>query len=258
MGPSRPGASSDGPGAKITMTAREWWAVIKLSLEGVRKAGGTGRYQAICPLHRDTQPSMSIDLNKGDGVWYCHGECKRGGALETLAIEMGWVETEAGPVRMDWLPPPYEYLHVEPDTTVALRIIRWQEGLSKRPIEDPPGFRSLLTIRFHVPHEDKADGPPYYDFTNLTLIIRFQDIRMELLDRSRLQLRGLRPLLLLSVVLPRFARMVQQKDDRIARLLAVFDPSSTATLPVEEAITLRLTRRGRGRDTRYDVKLLKS
>ncbi len=238
------------------MKAQDWWALIEADLQDVRQTR-RNRYQAICPLHQGTQPSLSIDLEKHDGVWYCHGECKRGGSLETLAIELGWVEMEDGPARMSWLDPPYEHLNVDRVTPVALRVIRWERGLSKRPIDDPPGFRSLLTIRFHVPPEDKPDGPSYYDFTNLTLIIRFDDILTKLLNRARLELRGSRRLALLSAILPGFARMARRKDERIGRLLAVFDRSSTATLPVKEAITLRLTRRGRGRDTRYDAKVVK-
>jgi len=233
--------------ATMGMKAEDWWTLVEPELEDVRHTSGN-RYQAICPFHHGSHPSLSIDLGKANGVWYCHGDCKRGGSLQGLAIEFGWVEMEDGPARMEWLEPPYEYLQVEPDAPLTLRVIRWQKGLSKRPIEDPPGFASHLTTRFYVPPEDKPDGPTYHDFTNLTLIIRFEDILLQLLGQAGRDLKG--------PVLPGLASVIRSRHDRIARLIAAFDPASTVALPVKEAITLRLTRRGLGRDTRYDVEVL--
>lgn len=237
------------------MKAKDWWALIERDLEDVRQMG-PDRYQAICFLHRGTHPSLSIDLGKANGVWYCHGDCKRGGSLQGLAIEFGWVEMEDGPVRMDWLEPPYEYLQVEPDAPLTLRVIRYEVGLSKRPIEEPPGFVSHVTIRFHVPPDDKTDGPPYYDFTNLTLIIATVDVYSDLVRRLRDERDRLHPVGPGSS--PEELAGTILEFERINAELERINAAYRAILPEHEDafLTFQLTRHGRGRDTRYEVKVL--
>jgi len=231
------------------MNAQQWWAVLESCLEKVRKVGPEGRYQAACPLHPGAEPSLSIDLGKGDGVWYCHGACRRGGPLHALALELGWVQFEDGASRVDRLSEPYEFLQLEPDTPFDVRVVRYETGLSRRPIDEPPGFRTLATIRFHVPPEDKPEGPPYYDFTNLTLIIRVQDTYLALIKKAdELAHPGER-----TPTGRRIAEELLEENHRLKesnRLLEKLSPSSQVPL------TLRLIRQGRGRDTRYDVEAL--
>lgn len=42
-------------------------------------------FKIVCPLHGDVNPSMLIDLKKGE--WYCFG-CSRGGRASDFVIEL--------------------------------------------------------------------------------------------------------------------------------------------------------------------------
>ena len=42
----------------------------------------SGAFWGKCPLHNDRTPSFVV---KSEGVWYCHGACKRGGNILGLA-----------------------------------------------------------------------------------------------------------------------------------------------------------------------------
>jgi hypothetical protein len=236
-------------GATKPMDAEAWWAVLAPCLKEVRQVGRPSRYQAICPLHSGSDRSLSVDLGKGDGVWYCHGLCQRGGPLQALALELGWVEFEDGAARVDRLTEPYEFLQLEPDTPFDFRVVRYETGLSRRPIDEPPGFRTFQTIRFHVPPQDKPEGPSYYDFTNLTLIIRVQDTYLALIKKAKEPAPSGERSDLQRVTKGELLEQVRQLKES-NRLLEKLSPSSQVPL------TLRLTRHGRGRDTRYDVEPL--
>jgi DNA primase len=45
----------------------------------------TGRIKAICPLHPDSNPSLSIDLDRG--LWHCFG-CAAGGTVVTFYMKV--------------------------------------------------------------------------------------------------------------------------------------------------------------------------
>jgi len=231
------------------MGAEEWWAVVKPCLEKVRRLGATGRYQATCPLCSGTGRSLSVDLRKANGVWYCHGACQWGGSLRALALELGWVEFEHGPARVERLSEPYEFLRLEPDVPFDVRVVRWETGLSRRPIDQPPGFRTLETIRFHLPPEDKPQGPPYHDLTNLTLIIRVQDIYASLIKRADdlARPRRLTPMDHLTV------QALSEENRRLKEINSLLKKISPST---DVPLTLRLVRHGSGRDTRYDAQAL--
>ncbi len=49
---------------------------------GVKKIGGS-EWQALCPFHKDTKPSLNI--NEQTGAYYCHGCGKKGGFLHFYA-----------------------------------------------------------------------------------------------------------------------------------------------------------------------------
>ncbi|MFQ6672947.1 MAG: hypothetical protein ACE5KY_06575, partial [Candidatus Tectimicrobiota bacterium] len=95
------------------------------------------------------------------------------------------------PIR-DYLEPPYQFFHPQPDRPFELPVVRWEVGLATRPIVDPPYAVTRATIRFHlakpippdlflavktyrsaetVPLSPVAlEGRPYIDFTNQVLI----------------------------------------------------------------------------------------
>lgn len=45
--------------------------------------------KVLCPLHNDTNPSLSIDHSKN--IWYCHG-CGRGGDVIDFIIERDHID----------------------------------------------------------------------------------------------------------------------------------------------------------------------
>lgn len=55
----------------------------KVFIERLRLRGRRGRVSVTCPFHVDSQPSLSVDLDRD--VFYCHGGCsepKGGGPVE--------------------------------------------------------------------------------------------------------------------------------------------------------------------------------
>lgn len=58
-------------------------------IPSLKKESG-GEYKGLCPFHRETKPSFSI--NARSGLWYCHG-CQRGGSANKLLRELGITET---------------------------------------------------------------------------------------------------------------------------------------------------------------------
>lgn len=128
---------------------------------------------------------------------------------------------------MEWLAPPFEWYHPEPDRPFTLRVIRYEVGWAQRPIDEPPGLVVRPTIRFHLPPEDKSTGPPYVDFTNRMLIQRVTALYDELSSQAteRPELESIPILEALSPARPR-------------------------------PLTLRITRRGRRLDTTYEVEVV--
>jgi len=152
---------------------------------------------------------------------------------------------------MDYLEAPFHFFHPQPELPFELAVVRYEVGLSQRPIVDPPGFVIKPTIRFHLAKPiptglflavktgysaetdrispDELDARPYLDFTNSPLIQRILTVYDDLIARSRRQ-----------VPFPSL------------ELLEKISPGSEAPL------TLRLTRHGLRIDTRYDVEVVES
>jgi hypothetical protein len=150
---------------------------------------------------------------------------------------------------MDWLDPPYQFFHPQPERSFELQVVRYEVGVARRPILDPPGFVDKPTIRFHLAKPippglflairssgsaetaqvspEALEARPYVDFTNAPLIQRILAIYDDLIARVRRQ-----------VPFPDLKQM-----ERLS-------PKSS------EAITLRLTRHGLRIDTRYDVEVV--
>jgi hypothetical protein len=128
---------------------------------------------------------------------------------------------------MDWLDPPYNYPEPQEGVPFVVRVIRYQVGLSERPIPDPPGSAVRTTIRFHIPPEDNPAGPPYLDFTNQGLITRILDIYDDLIDSH-----------------------MKRLGPGSLKVLEATSPKRSRPLP------LRLTRRGQRLDTMYEVEVL--
>jgi hypothetical protein len=128
---------------------------------------------------------------------------------------------------MDWLDPPYNYPEPEEGVPFVVRVIRWDVGLSERPIPDPPGSAVRTTIRFHIPPEDNPGGPSYLDFTNQGLITRVLAVYRQLIQQTRRK-----PSL-----------------ESIPMLEALSDSR-------KRPLSLRLTRRGQRLDTMYEVEIL--
>lgn len=129
---------------------------------------------------------------------------------------------------LPWLDPPYNFLEPEPDQPFTIDVIRYQVGLSQRPIEDPPGSVVRPTIRFHLPAPLEPGHPPYVDFTNRILIQRILALYNDLIDE------------------------VLAKGDEAPLFLA---QSLAPSNPI--SLRLRLTRHGRRLDTRYDVDIVR-
>ena len=126
-----------------------------------------------------------------------------------------------------WLEPPWQFFHPHPGVPFDLAVMRWEVGLSIRPIDEPPGARQLLTIRFHLPGPGGWGLKPYVDFTNRILMQNVFAIWKRLSDRVDRQ-----------IPFP--------STEMLKRIV----PSSP------ETITLRLTRLGTGLATVYDVEVV--
>jgi len=125
---------------------------------------------------------------------------------------------------MDWLDPPYQFFRITPELPIEIPVVRYQVGLAQQPIYDPPGYRVVPTIRFHVPRGGAWGLQPYVDFGNRILIQRVLAIYGELLDRAHRQVPLPHPVLM-------------------AKLLPSFS----------NPLVLRLIRHGERIDTWYDV-----
>jgi hypothetical protein len=147
---------------------------------------------------------------------------------------------------MEWLEPPFQFFHPQPEVPFDLPVVRYEVGQAQRPIADPPGSVIKPTIRFHLAKPippglfmavrtgfspetdrispDELEARPYLDFTNQYLINRVLVIYHELIQRSQ--------------------RTIPFHD--VALMDKLLDSQS-------EALTLRLTRHGLRIDTTYDV-----
>ena len=56
----------------------DYLSLFQSNLQRVRKAGSDGQYIALCPYHKDKNPSFSV--NTIVGVWNCKACGKRGNA----------------------------------------------------------------------------------------------------------------------------------------------------------------------------------
>ena len=128
---------------------------------------------------------------------------------------------------MEWLQPPWQYFHPHPGVPFDLAVVRWEVGLSERPIDEPAGYKVLTTIRFQLPGAGGWGLRPYVDFTNRILMQRVFAIYKDLIDRAE--------------------RQVPFPSTELLRKIAPSRP---------ETITLRLTRLGTGLATVYDVQVL--
>ena len=152
---------------------------------------------------------------------------------------------------MDWLEPPWQFFHPPPERPFELQVVRYQVGVARRPILDPPGFVEKPTIRFHLARPippglflairssgsaettqvspEDLEQHPYVDFTNAPLIRRILATYNDLLERWR--------------------RQIPFPDLMEAERLLPERPG---------AITLRLTRHGLRIETRYDVEVVEA
>lgn len=150
---------------------------------------------------------------------------------------------------MDFLDPPLQFFHPQPERTFDLNVTRWEIGLATRPIRDPPFQVTKPTIRFHLARPvpptlwlavrtsgsvetaritlQDLERRPYIDFTNSPLIASL----LELYHRK-------------------LAEVVRSPQDVNAPLALALEPEA------EEPLAVRLTRHGLGIDTVYDVELL--
>lgn len=150
---------------------------------------------------------------------------------------------------MDWLDPPYQFLHPQVERPFELQVVRYEVGMAQRPIVDPPGYVQRPTIRFHLAKpippglwlaiktggsaetegvsREELEARPYLDFTNKILIQKVLRLYDELIERSSRQIPFPLPALL--------------------RKLAPSRP---------EPLVLRLTRHGLRIDTIYDVEVV--
>lgn len=149
---------------------------------------------------------------------------------------------------MDWLAPPFQFVHPPVGHRFTLPVRSWEIGTMTRRIAEPPFYVTRPGIRLHLAPPLPADlflyvatalegegdrvdprqlrERPYLDFTNRVLIGAF----LELYRRK-----------LGEVIRP-------GGQVNIDMALAV-DPEG------DEPLTLTLTRRGTGRDTVYEVEL---
>ena len=58
----------------------DYLSLFQSNLQRVRKAGSDGQYIALCPYHKDKNPSFSV--NTIVGVWNCKACGKRGNAYQ--------------------------------------------------------------------------------------------------------------------------------------------------------------------------------
>ena len=152
---------------------------------------------------------------------------------------------------MDWLDPPFQFFHPQPESPFELQVVRFEVGLAQRPIVDPPGYVQKATIRFHLAKpippglflaiktggsaetervsRDELEQRPYLDFTNKYLIQRVIAIYDDLVER--------------------ITQQIPFSDTSRLRQLAPSRP---------EALTLRLTRHGLRIDTIYDVEVVEA
>ncbi len=128
---------------------------------------------------------------------------------------------------MEWLDPPYQFFHPEPGLPFILRVVRYEVGQAMREVDDPPRTIVRTTIRFHLPGPGGWGLRPYVDFTNRGLMLRVVDIYNELIDR-----------------------WLRRPEQEGVKVLEATSPVRGRPLPLE------LTRRGRGLDTMYEVKVL--
>jgi hypothetical protein len=152
---------------------------------------------------------------------------------------------------MDWLQRPFHFFHPQPELPFELPVVRYEVGLSQRPILDPPGFVEKPTIRFHLAKPispglflavktgysgetdrvspEELEARPYLDFTNGPLIQRILAIWGDLIERAE-----------------------QAESGERLRRMAQLAPSSPY------GVTLRLVRHGLRIDTRYGVEVVES
>ena len=79
----------------------------ELESRGVKLIGAGQKRTARCPIHKDSSPSMSVDLDQG--VWFCHAGCGGGSVIDLIAKLDGKspVDVLRGDARETrWTPAP--------------------------------------------------------------------------------------------------------------------------------------------------------
>lgn len=83
-------------------------------------------FKIVCPFHLDSDPSMSIDLDRG--VFYCHGGCpepKGGGPVEFVRR---WAKIKLG--------RDMSYDEARGEVHAAVRKLEWQHYLRERKFDE--------------------------------------------------------------------------------------------------------------------------
>ena len=65
-------------------------------LEKVRSSG-SDKWQALCPAHEDSSPSLSITLTPERVLFYCHAGCEYSEILSALSLESWQIKTGGKP-----------------------------------------------------------------------------------------------------------------------------------------------------------------
>ena len=147
---------------------------------------------------------------------------------------------------MDWLTEPWQFFHPTLEVPFELQVVRYEVGMARRPINDPPGYVERPTIRFHlatpIPSTlfsimrrmgsaetapitpETLRAHPYVECTNQVLAARVFAIYNDLIERTNAQ-----------IPFPLPATLKKLSPER------------------PEPLTLRLTRHGLRIDTIYDV-----
>lgn len=181
-----------GPETSFPTTVSARWTMLEhifSALRGVRRVGS--EWQACCPAHDDSEPSLSIrEAENGRVLVHCHGGCSQEAVISELRALGVWPKPSADGIAshsnrksIDRRPDPTSYcseiwaqcLEVTEDAVDPLRAYLKARGLDSKYLPE--------CIRLHPNHAYMQKGKPVS--THPTMVARISDQDGDLIGLGR-------------------------------------------------------------------------
>jgi len=128
------------------------------------KSLGNGKFQALCPNHADTKPSLSITQSKDRILIHCLAGCSPEAIVSKLGLTMAdlFIKQETAPAKII-----DEYNYTDEDGKLLFQVVRYEPKSFKQRHKDNNGnwvwnISGVRSVIYHLPIVLKATNTTIY------------------------------------------------------------------------------------------------